>query len=730
MDDIFNVEKQYLETTKKIIELEIEKCRKSEDKAKEESVHLSFEDRLRGTHFNLNSQLHDVGERIYKLERSKECPYFGRFDFKGEDIEQLRSVYIGKHNISNESTYIVYDWRSPICSLYYDSEVGPVSYESPSGTKKGDLILKRQIIIKNGELINTVDSNLVSNDELLIPYLSESADDRMKIIIASIQKEQNKIIRMGNHDIIVQGVAGSGKTSVALHRIAYLLYNMKNKNSNNFLVIGPNDYFLNYVSSVLPDLDATAVEQKTLLALTNEFIGIELALCPDILVNNFQKQRMQKRISAFKGSQEYKLLLDNFITKCFVGNTMVSEDFTIDGKTVFTAEEIREDLIRDGCYFNFEKTKMRFKKFFKENHESIYMELNKDYRDTYMSLPKGDPVRNEVIQKSNELKKLVKEKGLSLLDKYFKSINKSCLVLYALFISELDQMNTSLSEEEIKILQKDTLTSIRKKQVHFEDLASLLYLNHKLTNKKLDYKNLIIDEGQDYSEFTYLVLKKICPSAKFNIYGDMAQAIYPYRSVKSWAQLNNAVFDGKCVVMELNKSYRTTIEITETANHVLELLKLHPAEPVIRHGNAVTYKDMNNFNKIDQIFDWMTSDYQTVAVICKDDEEAKNVNQELRNNGIESRYISKEDNTYTSGVFTLSVASAKGLEFDCVLLNNASSKKYDPNNETDMHLLYVATTRALHEQVVMYDGEITLPLKGQLKQDKVLSKKNKTIIYR
>jgi len=725
MVNVFEIEKQYLEKTKRIIEFEIEKCIANEKNTQKESHTLSFEDRLRGTHFNLNSQLYNMGERIYRLEKSQKCPYFGRLDFKVEGSNQAIQVYIGNHAIENGSDFIVYDWRSPICSLYYDSEIGPVSYETPSGIRNGTMTLKRQITIKNGELINAIDSNLVSNDELLIPYLTDNADHRMKTIIASIQKEQNKIIRMSDSNIIVQGVAGSGKTSVALHRIAYLLYNMKSNQNNRFLVLGPNDYFLNYVSSVLPDLEVTSVEQKTLLTLTNEYIGAELTLSADELSKNTKIRQMQNQICAFKGSMEYKKILDNFIMHCFDGDAIVFDDFKIEGKTVFTAEEIRKDLVENGTRLNFEKTKIRFRKRFKENLESIYSELNKEYREIYISLPKGDPVRTETIKKSGELEKQVKEKGLSLLDRYFKTIKKSCLALYVLFISELNQMKISLSEEEVRLLQKETLKSIRKKQIPVEDLAALLYLNYRLTNKRLDYKNLVIDEGQDYSKFTYYALKTVCPLAKFNIYGDMAQSIYPDRGVDSWEKLNHDIFGDKCDIMELNKSYRTTIEITENANNVLNILKLHPADPVIRHGDEVEYWDISKFNKIDKILEWMNSDYQTIAIICKDEEEAQMVNKELTSNGINSRYISKEDNEYACGVFTLSVTSAKGLEFDCVLINDASNKKYNYENETDMHLLYVATTRALHEQVIMYDREITLPFREQIKQAKTLCKRIK-----
>lgn len=180
-----------------------------------DSTSLSFEDRLRGTHFNLNAQLLQNGERKFKLEKSKSCPYFGRIDYQDSN-KNVSSIYIGRSAVTHDNNQVVYDWRSPICSLYYDSEVGPVSYNSLSGVEKGFLLLKRQITIKDGVLINAVDTNLVSKDELLIPYLNVNADNAMKTIIASIQKEQNNIIRSRDIDLIVQGVAGSGKTSIII----------------------------------------------------------------------------------------------------------------------------------------------------------------------------------------------------------------------------------------------------------------------------------------------------------------------------------------------------------------------------------------------------------------------------------------------------------------------------------------------------------------------------------
>ena len=728
MNEILKVETEQLEYVEEVIEAEIKKNLANESFVKKEATSLSFEDRLRGTHLNLNSQLANIGERVVRLERAKQSPYFGRIDYQGTNTQKTIPIYIGRTAIPHENSLVVYDWRSPICGLYYDSEVGPVSYMSPTGTKTGDLLLKRQILIKNAKLLNAVDTNLVTNDELLLPYLNINADSRMKTIIASIQKEQNAIIRSENSDVIVQGVAGSGKTSVALHRIAYLIYTMGEKTRpNQFLVIGPTDYFLNYVSSVLPELETTPVEQKTLIELMNEYVGTDLILENQPLSQNSAKQEMQKHISAFKGSLKYHNLLDEFILKCLEGNALVEDDFKIDGKVVFPKEMIRQRLLGEGGrHFDFNSTYKYYKALFREKKEEIYESLNEEYRKVYMSLPKGDPKRKEYIDKSETLRKFIKEQGEKSLDKYFKGINKSCLSLYVSFIAGLTESKTDLTPDEVNTLQKDTLKALKKKHIFFEDIPALLYLNYRLANKRLPYSNIVIDEAQDYSIFTFFVLRKIFEQAKFNIYGDLAQSIYSYRGIKSWNELNEIVFDGECKILELSKSYRTTMEITETANNILTALGLNQAEPVIRHGTEVGYEDVseNSNAKVDKINEWLDVGYQTIAVICKDENEAQRVQEELKNAQVESKYISNKDTQYTTGVFVLSVASSKGLEFDCAIVNDASNNVYDANNDVDMHLLYVASTRALHEQLVLYNKEITKPFKEAIQSPKTLKKLN------
>ena len=726
MSNIIEIENKYLDYAERVLDKEIDRNIKEENELKEEMTHLSFEDKKRGAQIDLSSRIFDKAESIEQLKKAKEVPYFGRIDYKDSDSDKTENIYIGKTGVSDNNNIVIYDWRSPVCGLYYDSEVGPVSYKSPAGIQKGDMLLKRQILIENGKLLNAVDTNLVTNDELLLPYLDTSTDNKMKTIIASIQKEQNSIIRADDNNIIVQGVAGSGKTSVALHRIAYLLYAKgKKSKSSNFLVLGPNDYFLNYISSVLPDLDTTPVDQKTFLELVNEYIGLDLSISSEPLSNDKEKQQMQKNIGTLKGSLEYKKLLDDYIQECFDGNAIVSEGFKIDGKEVFSAEEIRNRLMfGQDEFFNFDKIKKYFKNQFKDNKSTIFGALNREYRDIYSNLPKDDPNRKIAVQKSIELEKLLYEQGEKLLDKYFKSISKSCLSIYVSFISELDKLNTNLTNKEVAMLQKDTLKAIRKKQIPFEDLAALLYLNYRLTSKKFNYTNIVIDEAQDYSLFAYNALKNVFPRAKFNIYGDLAQSIYPYRSIKSWDEVNNQVFDNSCNMLELSKSYRTTIEITETANNVLNWLHLTQANPVIRHGEDVEFiNSKNNQNVLlDKINEWTNSGYKTIAIICKDELEAQNTHQYLTNNGIDCKYISNDDSKYEGNIFVITVSSSKGLEFDCTALSDASNSKYNVNDNVDMHLLYVASTRALHELCVLYNSNITKVYEG-LAKDKEMTRK-------
>ena len=709
MDSIKNDEQKYFEFVQDSLEKDKENCKKELIEIPKKYTKAS-----QGDAFLVQELMSVAATRLRRLELVEKNPYFGRIDFLPDDNRNLNKVYIGKTNISGGfNKQAVTDWRTPICSLYYEGDIGNASYESPSGTITGDLQLKRQIIIKDGKLVDVLDTNTVSNDELLQPYLSINADNKMKTIIASIQKEQNRIIRRPITDnIIVQGVAGSGKTSVAMHRIAYLIYSLNESvKSSNFLVIGPNKCFLDYISSILPELETEPVEQNTYLDLVNIFLNEKISLKDDAILDTKSKGNdILQKIQYYKSSLQYKESLNKFM-EFYLENGIVSEGIKIADEEIYSVEEIKHRLFSSiNSKPNFKKTADYFVNEFKYNMEKIYTKLNEKYRIIYLNLPKDDPKRMEAIEKSSELSNLVKKKGVQIIRDYFKKINRKTLDIYKLFVANIDEFDNTLTSDEIVELQNYTLKSAKQKKLSFEDLPSLIYIDTILNGGSLQYKHVIIDEAQDYGLFHFDALKQKFPNSTFSVFGDLAQSIYSYRSIDNWESVISRIFDEKCYLLNLNKSYRTTIEITNNANKVLNKMNLSEAEPVIRHGAEISFSKDDSKNceyKICKIKEWLEKGYKSIAIICKNDKEASNVYKTLSSKGIDIKHITSKENDYNGGLVVLTSALSKGLEFDAVMVNDASENIYSSSSITDMHLLYVACTRPLHELDVIYTKNIT-----------------------
>lgn len=731
MNDIINEEKEYLEYTKNCLEKEIEYYKKEM-----KEIPKRYTNVLQGDAFLVQDLLTTIGTKLRRLEFSEKKPYFGRIDFLPDNSNNDTKIYIGKTTIQDSSnTIVTTDWRSPICSLYYDSNIGRTKYNSPSGEINGQLKLKRQILIDDGKIIDVMDTNIVSNDELLQPYLSVNADNKMKTIIASIQNEQNSIIRKPlNKNIIVQGVAGSGKTSVALHRIAYLVYNYeKETKSNNFLVIGPNKYFLNYISGILPELETDPVNQETYIDIVNDLSKEKLTLdTKNTLYNQKHNIEEYKKIQKLKSSMEYKKTLDIFL-KEYWSKGIVQDAFQIDGEIIYDIEEIKSVLFAGQKKIpNYEKACKYFINDFKNNIDNIYFYLNQKYKNIYTNIKdKDDPIRKEAVIKSAELDKLIRNDGTKLIKEFFKKLDLGILNIYKLFILNINDYITGLNENEIKKLQEDTLSSLKKKKVAFEDLPALLHINNIIKGVNVNASHIVIDEAQDYGLFHFDAIKEAFPNSYFSIYGDLAQSIYSYRSIHDWESVSSIIFNDNCEILNLNKSYRTTIEITTNANKVLSQLNLNNAEPVIRHGNEIVFNDAakNIDYKIKKIYEWLEKGYKTIAIICKTENEAENLYNSLKNVGLDIKHIGLSDTDYKGGVFTITSAASKGLEFDAVMINDASSKVYDSNNENDMHLLYVALTRALHELDILYDRKLcdVLNFNKKIDNPKKLTKIKKSI---
>ena len=719
--DIYKEETEYLEYVEKCIAKELETAIEMLDKLRKQKI--TYDDVKRGEHFTKEALMDLYASRIRRLKQIINSPYFGRMDFTPKDTRISQKLYVGKTTVSNPDNQLaVIDWRSPISSMYYDSLVGNAKYIAPEGIIEGFISLKRQIIIEDAIIKSVLDTDLITDDEILQNYLDVHADNKMKDIVASIQKEQNDIIRRPiNENVIVQGVAGSGKTSVALHRIAFLIYllnnsgNKKMVNSDQFLIIGPNNYFLDYISGVLPDLDVEMVNQTTIPALLADLVNEKFTVqeSTEELKEFYSNGRISYE-SAIKNSPQFKEALDRYMQDIieYYKNTNI----VYYGKVLFSKEEIAE-LLKNltGSYrakINF--IQKRLVKKIKDDYDKYYDLLTEDLYREARSLPKNGERRRLLYDETTLLGKEVKTGLTKVIKKHFELINKKLLLLYAGFINSIDRYMNIENVEEFK---KFTTKRLSKKILSRDDIAPILYLKSQLDDVK-DYNGIIhviVDEAQDLGLLEFKILKKLIPNATFSIFGDLNQAIFSYRSVKDWKSVKDVVFEGNANIVMMDQSYRTTDEIMSEANKISEILTGTYSKDIIRHGKPVQYISCDGDSEVlfiaEKVKEYRKSGYKSIAIICKAEEEAMSINKKLLYYGIDARNITPNDREYHGGLCTITCSLAKGLEFDASILANVDSNMYNPSRDIDMKLLYVGMTRALHETTIISTGELPSVLK-------------------
>jgi len=677
----------------------------------------------------MNNLLSQLENKLRMLEKTRKKPYFARIDFKSDETQNIDECYIGKVGVTDDDNKtITVDWRAPIATLYYDNNVGKAEYEAPGGTYSGELLVKRQYEIENGVLKGYQDVDTVSNDDILKPYLGASADNRLKNIVSTIQSEQNEIIREKLYkNLIIQGVAGSGKTTVALHRIAYLVYNnIKNIRPEQYLVIGPNKFFVNYISNVLPDLDVNSVSQLTYDEIVSEILEESYALISDEnklikSINNPDKLFFER----LRVSMKFKTVIDKFITDYDKTIVPKTDDFKIKGYTILpnylihkTYDEIENDTVLDYSIIGkkIDRACLILGKYIEENSENIMSSVRNEFSKKF------DSLSNAELEKERKniayIEKEIRNKCNITLKKYFSNGKPKIANLYITFLKNINSY-ISVDDYNMETSAKKIISNIKNKKVEFEDLAALLYLNYRFYGpcEFEKFRHVVVDESQDFGEFNFYSLKQLMPNATFSIFGDLAQSIYQYRGIENWEKVIDTTFDGKCDMKYLLKSYRTTTEIMNVANNVTSHIGLNIAEPVIRHGLNVEY---NNFDD-DQVLhiaqcikDYLEKGYNSIAVICKDEMEATQINNELKDYNINASNITNFDTEYKGGICTITSYLSKGLEFDGVIISNASEKRYNSTKGIDMKLLYVAMTRPLHELKVLYNGELVKPLQKEL----------------
>lgn len=668
----------------------------------------------------LSNLMSSTATKITNIARMKEKPYFARIDFKEDKKPNKEKLYIGKVGVIDlDGKVVITDWRAPVSTLYYDANLGKVEYNAPEGKIKGELSLKRQIIIQNKNVEEIFDVDSVSDDELLKPYLGASADNRLKNIVASIQSEQNNIIRKSiEKNLIVQGVAGSGKTTVALHRIAYLMYNNANRyKANQFMVIGPNRFFINYISNVLPDLDASNAVQVTYEELASDFT------CEKLIFEDSTKKlsdiidkKAPKDYLKFKSSLKYKELLEKYLNN--YEKTVISDTgVIINNIQVLSKDEVMEtfnEVIGECLEQRLDMTARVLSNRIK-NDDTIYNRVKNRMLELEKNEENIDKKRKIAKQELNMLKDLTNTGFEKQIKKYVSISNLKSINIYKDFVENVDKLYLE-NDVDINSLKENTLKSLKSRIIENEDIAAIMFIRLYLFGNG-EYKNIkcvVIDEAQDFGIFSYFVLKKLLSNATFSIFGDMAQGIYSYRAIGDWNEIKeNVIFDAE--FLNLKKSYRTSIEIMNEANKVSEAIGLGRANPVIRSSGPIIKtnieKDKEALYIVNKVKEYQSQGFKSIAIVYKDQTNMMELNRLLKKEKIESEIIYKDQEKYNGGVCILTSYLSKGLEFDVVIIADADDSIYLSNNILDMKLLYVAMTRALHKLELIYNNNICKYLK-------------------
>ena len=678
-------------------------------------------------------------ENLEKVKNAKEKPYFARVDFKENNTEGIENLYIGKNSIIDSVTgkSIIVDWRSQIANLYYEGRIGDAEYSCQVGKITGEIFLKRQFFISLGMLEKYIDIDVTTNDVMLQTALEGNADKRLKNIVSTIQEEQNRIIRAEMYKpLIVQGVAGSGKTTIALHRIAYLIYNYEKEfNPEEFLIIAPNKFFLNYISNVLPDLGVDKVRQYTLEELAFKLIGKNFKISEG---NEKLVKIVNSKIDAdtdviiqeskLKSSMIFKDLLGKYL-KNIEEQYTPKEDLVIKGVKIITKEEVYNLFINEYQIHSYDRRIYEIKKHIQSALnkkipaivEKIAARRNLEIKTEISKLTDENEVYNkriEIYEKYEELIKELEKGGKKHIEKYFNlgSLLKSPLEYYKNFITMLSP-GCDIDEKVLEYLKNNTMSILNKNEISFEDISALLYIKYKIfgISEKISLKHIVIDEAQDYGILLFWVLKKILNSNSLTILGDIAQGVHYYRGVNNWNELIKNVFENIDVgYQKLEKTYRTTQSIMSVANHVIE--KLNNKEivlgvPVSKKGDNVNFIKKDNIDEIIEDIDkriesYIDKGYNSIAIIGKTDKECENIFKNIKKYRKDVVLIQSKDSEYNAGVLVIPSYLAKGLEFDVVIIANATEENYK-ETEIDIKLLYVGITRAMNILDIYYVKNIT-----------------------
>ena len=714
-------EKEYLKNVIKILNNEIEnfdtKVKYLSNNIQEQMTYAwDKTNRLSDTEFvyalaNIQKRsvyAENANKKVKSYKKMLNNAYFARIDF--DDGEEVLPVYIGIASLQSGDDFYVYDWRAPISSMFYNSEVGDASYTISTGDKiTGKITLKRQYKISGDEIKEMFDTDMQIIDNILKNILSANANNKMKNIVNTIQKEQNAIIRKNDVDLlIVQGPAGSGKTSIAMHKIAYLLYSERDKiNNSNVMILSPNEIFNNYISDVLPEIGEDNVAQATYFEFAKAYIT-EFKISTKIediyeIVYGSKTSRNKEKFEEikFKTDPIYTRILKDYIKLNRV-ELLGLEEIVINDEPVLTLDEISKIAL------SMKSTGESLYSFGKKIVERVYVTAS-------MKTQKHLTLEKLKKQALDNLTK-VKLKVAGLYRKLYS--DKDAFISFVTKEYERFGRAEDLKQYNLSSIFDLTVESLSKESLEFQDVTPYMYLKSRIVgisaNKNIKY--VLIDEAQDYSITQFKILAMMFRNSNITLLGDLNQSILPFNNHNDYKEIESTIKKFKQNIIsnecELSKTYRSTFEINEFAKQVLSNKNTYTQ--IDRHGDKVDVIKQNTNDPLQIINDALElkKSYNTVAIICKNIEETLLYNQEVQNNNLSShfRLVSKDDKVFVSEkIMIIPSYLAKGLEFDAVIVSNANEENY---SNYEQKLLYVVLTRALHKLKVYHTGELTKLISG------------------
>ena len=712
-------EEKYLNQTLDIVKRNVEnyesEIREMSDQIEEMLQHYHDNDVEVYTQMSNTVTMRDhMQSALKRNQRATKKPYFGRIDFLDETLQKEETLYIGRGGIAKDTTHqVVVDWRAPVANAYYENGLGECSYHAPDGRELPiRLDLKRTYEIDNGRLLDYFDTEVIANDELLTKYLAKNKQAVLGEIIATIQKEQNDIIRKTPyHNIIVQGVAGSGKTTVAMHRISFILYNYAERfRPEDFYIVGSNRILLEYITGVLPDLDVYGIRQMTMEQLFVRLLyeDWDEQSC-SILENTAAAQGSMDRgtFGWFQALTEFgvrieaeRICMDSVVLdrRQFVeglkgGVAGVFDEREGEPQPSDLVELLSGKAIRD---------------YVEQTNASVQTKINMLNERLIIKI-KDEFLKNGLRYSEKERKAILKEyRG------YFgkKIFDISIFELYQRFLLEQKE--------------KGYEVSVPEQAYDVYDLAALAYLYKRMKETEVisEAHHVVIDEAQDYGMMAYAVLKYCMKDCTYTVMGDVSQNIHFGFGLADWEELRKLLCsqDGDSFGI-LKKSYRNTVEISEFATKILHhgSFEPYPVEPIIRHGKEV---EIMQFPTKRELYEetarrcraWQKQGLNTIAIVCRTPEKAELVARQL------GRLIpvcesDPDKAVFSDGIMVLPVVYTKGLEFDAVLIFDPDKEEY-PVDDGHAKLLYVAATRALHELCVLYREDLTGLIADPLPEEK------------